>query len=100
VDRQVEKDLAAALPLAGELLPLVVHLADVVTGQKALRHHRRRADDLLLVEAVRDVAVVGGGEPLGVNAPADLTDLLLALVFGHGLPSEFVPFSVTFSSRP
>src|SRR5262249_34883618 len=82
--RQVQQDLAAALARAGELLAVVVHLADVLGAHEALRDHRRRADDLAVVEAHRDVAVVGGREAAVVHAPADLANLLFDLELCHG----------------
>ena len=83
VDRQVQQDFAGALARAGELLAVVVDLADVLGLHEALGHHRRRAEDFLVVEPDGDVAVVGGGEALGVNAPADLADLFFEFVFVH-----------------
>ena len=62
---------------------VMVALADVFRLEKAFRDHRRRAEDLILADADGDVAVVGGGEALGINAPADLADLFLQLVFVH-----------------
>ena len=81
VDGQVQQDLAGALARAGELLAFVVHLADVLGLHEALGHHRRRAQDLAVVEADGDVAVVGRGEALGVEAPADLADLFFESVY-------------------
>src|SRR5262249_15236957 len=83
VHRQVQQDLAAALARARQLLALVIDLAQVVGPHEALRDHRRRTQDPAVVEA--DPEVVSGcrGEALGVDAPADLADLLFELVFIH-----------------
>ena len=79
-DRQVQHDLAGPLPLAAELLALHVDDAQVVGLHKALADQRRRADDLVLADAVADVAVVGRGEALLVEAVADFANFLLDLV--------------------
>ncbi len=80
VDRQVQQHFAGPLARAGELLAFVIDLADVLGLQEALGHHRRRAEDFPLVEPDGDIAVVGGGEALGVKPPADLADLFFDLV--------------------
>ena len=79
-DRQVEHDLAGPLPPAGELVAFHVHDAQVVGLQEALGGHGGRADHFLLIDAIGNVAVVGGGEALLVQAVADFANLLLDLV--------------------
>src|SRR5262249_36156012 len=74
---------AAALARAGQLLAVVIDLAEVLGLHEALGHHRRRTQDLAVVEPHGDVAVVGRGEAPGVHAPADLANLFLELVFVH-----------------
>src|SRR5207253_4258835 len=48
---------------------------------ETLGHHGRRAENLFIVEADRDVAVVGRREALGIKPPADLADLFFELEF-------------------
>jgi len=87
---EVQQNLARPLALAGELLAFVIDEADIVGLEEALAHHRLRTQDLLIVQAERDVSIVGGGEALGVDAPADLAHLFLELVFVHEF---FLPFA-------
>ena len=82
-DRQVQQDLARPLPLAGDLLAVHVDDAQVVGLHEALRDAGRRAEDAVLAQPIADVAVVGGGEPLGVDPPADLAHLLAQLPLAH-----------------
>ena len=82
-DRQVQEDLARPLPLARDLLAVHVDDAEVVRLHVPLRDPGRRAEDPVLAQAVRDVAVVRRGEPLGVDPPADLAHLLAELPLAH-----------------
>src|SRR5579885_458018 len=87
----MQEDFAGALARAGELLTFEVYLADVLGLHQALADHRRRAEHFLVVDPVADVAVVGRGEALGVDAPADVANLLFNLVFvQHGITSGSV----------
>jgi hypothetical protein len=82
-DRQVQEDLARSLAIARDLLPVHVDDAEVVGLHEALRDPGRRAEDAVLAQAIADVAVVGRGEPLGVDAPADLAHQLAQLPLAH-----------------
>ena len=84
VDRQVQEHLAGALLGAGQLLALGIDLANVLGLHVALGHHGRRTQELAVVEADRDVAVVGRRETAVVQAPADLTHKFFVLLFCHG----------------
>ena len=80
---EVEQDLARPFPLAGNLLAFHVHHAEVVGLHEAFRHAGRRAEDAVLAETVTDVAVVGRGETLRVDAPANLAHLLPQRPLAH-----------------
>src|SRR5262249_8421624 len=83
VNRQVQQNLAGPLARAGQLLALVVHLANVLGLHESLGYHRRRAEHFLVVDTDGDVAVVGRREAAVVEPPADLTDVLFQLEFVH-----------------
>ena len=82
-DRQVQQDLARALALAGDLLAVQVDDAQIVGLHESLRHPRRRAEHPVVAEPQADVAVVGRGESLVVDPPADLAHLLAKLPLVH-----------------
>ena len=83
VDGEVQQHFAGPPFRAGQLLTFVIDFADVFGLHEAFRHHRRGAEDFMVVEANRDIAVVGGGETLGVQPPADFADLFFQLMFVH-----------------
>ncbi len=84
---QVQQDLTRALTLAGDLLAFEVDGAEVVGRHEALADHRRAAEDFVLAHAIRDIAIVGRGEALRVDAPPDFADLLFDLaVVDSGVP--------------
>ena len=79
VNGQVHQDLAGALALAGDLLALHVHRADVVRLEEALADAGGGAEHAVLADATGVVALVAGAESLEPDAPADLAHLLLEL---------------------
>jgi hypothetical protein len=79
VDGQVQQDFAGSLPLTGDLDAFHVDCADVVRSHEAFTDHRGRTEDFVLADADRDVAVVGGGESLVVDATSDLADFFFEL---------------------
>src|SRR5262249_41379037 len=80
VDLQVQERLARSLFDAGKLLARHVDERDVLGLQESFAVHRRRAENFVLTDAHRDIAVVGGRETLGVNPPPDFANVLFELM--------------------
>jgi hypothetical protein len=89
IDRQVKEDLAGTLACSAKLFSFVIDLAQVFGLEKALGNHRRRTQDFAVVETNGDIAVIGRGEALGIDAPADLANLFLEFVLVHGDSQSF-----------
>ena len=71
----------------GNLPPCHVHRGNVIGLEKALAMHGGRTQDLVFIQANRDIAVVGGCKPLVVDSTPDITYVLFQLEYvGHGVP--------------
>ena len=82
-ERQMQLDFRRHFALAGNLFAVHVDDAQVVRGHKPFGNHRRGADDFVLIQTIRNVAVVAGGEPLFINTVTDIADFFFDL-FQHG----------------
>ena len=102
VDLQMKQNFTGAFPTSRELFAGVIDFADVVGLHVALGYHGRRAEQFLFIDPNGDVAIVRRGKALGVNPPANFTDLFLHLKFvdrHDQSPSFLFSHSVTARDR-
>src|SRR5262249_20110541 len=81
VNRGVHGDLGSAVFAPLNLVALHIDDDHVVDMHHALAHAGGSGEDAVLIEADRDVSVIGGHPALLVHKPADVDDVLSILLF-------------------
>ena len=96
----MQQRLAATFSMSGGLLAGHVDRTDIVRLEKSFGNHRRRAKNFMVVEAIGNIAIVGGGKSLFIKSIANLTDLLFEPMdvlhhgsFRAGINGRFLIFS-------
>ena len=98
VNLQVQQNLAGTLLPSRHLFAGHIHHTYVIGLHETLAYQRRRAQDLVLADAIGNIPVIGSGKSLIINLPADLADFFLDhefVEFVAAIPSKFKTHKLT-----